>query len=282
MHEPATWFLALLVMVAAALAMGWLLGRGSNQRAWLTMFIALGGLCLWSWLQRRPAFSSTFIPAQTLQYLEGTLAVPFFMVIVGVAWARSAVLRQRLIVGAGALAGIVLFLQGGMWMLLPTPVNALATSVPPAHVVMQSQEYSCVPAASATALNLMGHQSSEAQMAILTNTRPGTGATAVRAAHGLQSRLSGSGVRVRLVEAGVNQLALLPTPMLLTVNFDRNQGYNHMIVLMHVNAQGAQVADPQDGLFFVPWSAFRDVIAGPAIVFDRSETQHALATDIVN
>ena len=114
-------------------------------------------------------------------------------------------------------------------------------------------------------------------MAVLTNTRPGTGATAVRAAHGLQRRLAGSGVKVRLVNATASQLALLPTPMLLTVNFDGNQVYNHMIVLMHVNGEGAQVADPQDGLFFVPWNAFQDVIAGPAIVFDRSDRQHALA-----
>lgn len=277
MHEPAAWFFALLMLVGVALVTGWLLGRKDNTRAWVTMFIALGCICLWSWLQRNPAVSSTVIPANALQYLEGTLAVPFFMVIVGVAWARSVVLRQRLIIGAGALAGLVFFLQGGAWMIQATPVSALEDSVPPARVVMQSQEYSCVSAASATALNLMGHYSTEAQMAVLTNTRPGTGATAVRAAYGLQSRLTGSGVKVRMVEASVNQLALLPTPMLLTVNFDHNQGYNHMIVLMHVNAHGAQVADPQDGLFFVPWSAFRTAIAGPAIVFDRSDTQHALA-----
>lgn len=124
---------------------------------------------------------------------------------------------------------------------------------------------------------MLGFDSTEAQMAAYTHTRAGMGSTVIRAAEGLTKRLNGSGIAVRIVPVKVEQLSLLPCPMLLTVNFGSNPGFNHMIVILKTNAVGADVWDPTDGLFFMPWAALKDTLAGPAIIFDRHTSQQAIA-----
>ena len=90
-------------------------------------------------------------------------------------------------------------------MIQSTPRNAFGrqTSSGP---VMQSQDYSCVPAACATALNQLGLPTTEAEMAELTQTRPGTGATLIRALAGLRERLAGTSFSVELVQPGLRAI----------------------------------------------------------------------------
>jgi len=273
MDGPTLWFFGLATMAVLSLIAGSRLGRWSSFYSMMILFIALLCICVCSWLQRNPALAAKLIPVGTLQYLEGTASVPFFMLILGIAWTRSCRLRQRALLGVGVIVGMVLFLQSGLWMIQRTPDPTAFEAYPGmSHILLQSQDYSCVSAASATALNLMGYHSTEAQMARYTNTRPMTGATTFRTVEGLQRRLSGTGVDVQLVDARVDQLATLPTPMLLTVNFTSNRRYNHMVVLVYTNQQGAQLADPQDGMYFMRWDELKSVIAGPAIYFHRSPT----------
>lgn len=278
MDGPTFWFVGLALLTVLSLVLGCWWARRSPYRGWVMVVLGLICLCACSWLQRNPATAATFIPVGSLQYLEGTAAVPFFMLILGVGWSHARKLRQRGFVGIGVMIGAMFFLQGSLWMVTKTPANLFNQTQASHMVVMQSQKYSCVPAASATALNMLGFQSTEAQMAAYTHTRPGMGSTTVRAAEGLTRRLDGSGIAVRIINANVDRLALLPSPMLLTVNFDQNPGYNHMIVVLETNAYGAHVLDPTDGLFFLPWSALKDAIAGPAIVFDRSRATQAMAS----
>lgn len=279
MDGSTLWFVGLALLAVVMLLIGRGLGRVSFRSSIVVLVVALVGISIWSWLQRNPAIAAQIIPVGSLQYLEGTASVPVFMLILGIGWARARSDRERGLVAAGAVVGLLLFLQGGLWMIQSTPGEEAFPNTPGrAHVVLQSQDYSCVPAASATALNLIGFRTTEAMMAQYTHTRPMTGATAIRAAEGLQRRLQGTGVNVRLVQADVDQLATLPAPMLLTVNFDRSRSNNHMVVLMYTTPEGAQVADPQDGMFFIPWSALKQSIAGPAIVFERTpQTQYTLA-----
>jgi predicted double-glycine peptidase len=276
MDQPTFWFLGLALLMVVSLVLGCWWGRRSPYRGWVMVAIGLVCLCCCSWLQRHPATAASFIPVGSWQYLEGTAAVPFFMLILGVVWSHSRRFRERGFVGVGVMIGALFFLQGAVWMVRTTPAHLFNETQASHMIVMQSQKYSCVPAASATALNMLGYDSTEAQMAAYTHTRPGLGSTTIRAADGLARRLDGTGISVRIVKADVQKLVQLPAPMLLTVNFDSNPGYNHMIVILETNSHGANVLDPTDGLFFIPWSAMEDVIAGPAIIFEHPRVQQAM------
>lgn len=276
MDGPAIWFVALALLTAVSLVAGCWWARHSPYRGWVLAAFGLVCLCTCTWFQRNPVSAANLIPVGSLQYLEGTAAVPFFMLILGVGWSHARKLRERGFLGFAVMIGALFFLQSGVWMITATPVHQFDETQTDHIVVMQSQKYSCVPAASATALNMLGYESTEAQMAAYTHTRPLLGSTTIRAAEGLTRRLDGTGIGVRIIKADVTQLAQLPSPMLLTVNFDANSRYNHMIVVLETNAYGAHVSDPTDGLFFIPWSALKSAIAGPAIVFDHSIARHAM------
>lgn len=276
MDGSIIWFAALALLTAISLVAGCWWARHSPYRGWVLAAVGLICLCTCTWFQRNPAAATNLIPVGSLQYLEGTAAVPFFMLILGVGWSHASKLRQRGLLGVAVMIGALFFLQSSVWMITTAPAHLFNEKQTRHIVVMQSQSYSCVPAASATALNMLGYESTEAQMAAYTHTRPLMGSTTIRAAEGLTRRLDGTGITVRVIKANVDQLALLPSPMLLTVNFDQNTRYNHMIVVLETNAYGAHVSDPTDGLFFMPWAALKSAIAGPAIVFDHTIARHAM------
>lgn len=276
MDGSTIWFAALAMLTAISLVTGCWWARQSPYRGWVLTAFGLACLCTCTWFQRNPVSAANLIPVGSLQYLEGTAAVPFFMLILGVGWAHARKKRQRGFLGLAVTIGALFFLQSSVWMITNTPAHLFNETQADHIVVMQSQSYSCVPAASATALNMLGYESTEAQMAAYTHTRPLMGSTTIRAAEGLTRRLDGTGIAVRIIKADVAQLALQPSPMLLTVNFDQNGRFNHMIVVLETNDYGAHVSDPTDGLFFIPWSALKSAIAGPAIVFDQPVARHAM------
>jgi ABC-type bacteriocin/lantibiotic exporter with double-glycine peptidase domain len=133
--------------------------------------------------------------------------------------------------------------------------------------IRQSQDYSCVPAACATALNLLGLPSTEMQMAELTQTRPGTGATLIRALDGLDRRLMGTGWRAVLLEPSVGELERLPLPALTPLQFEASR--QHMVVVSRFAYDGVWVMDPMDGYTYFSREEFEAAYRRRVIVFER-------------
>ena len=208
------WSFALLAWVSlGAAVLGVRLGGSSPRRARLTVALALIGMVAWAWLTRHPEAAVRLVPPEVLAQVEGVGCVPLFMLIVGVAWACSTLRRQRQAVAWAAVFGGVFFLQGGLWMLQATPSGSLA-QVASAGPTLQSDDYTCVPASCATALAVLGVDSSEAQMARLTYTRPGMGSTTVRALSGLRRKLAGTPWTAELLAPEAGELRRLPMPVL--------------------------------------------------------------------
>ncbi|MCE9591878.1 MAG: hypothetical protein K8S99_15305 [Planctomycetes bacterium] len=266
MELSTGWFLLMALLSAGGFAIGRWLGRGHHGRMWLWLTLAMILLGVWSWLYNNPSVAVRVIPLGILAQIEGTAAAPMFMLILGVAWARSRVTRQRLVVLAAAAVGGLYFLHGGLWMLQPMPASALANSSR-VEMVMQSQDFSCVPAACATALNALGVPSTEAQMAELTQTRVGEGATLIRAVDGLSQRLGGLAWHVEVVEASLDMLIGINTPVLTAIRTDQQQ--RHMVVLLAVNKRDVLVADPIDGVRRMLRQEFEPLYADQAIIFRR-------------
>jgi predicted double-glycine peptidase len=265
MQPSTTWFLFLAILGL----MGWLagvqLGRGSTRQVRLTLIVGILLMLAWAWLQHRPDLSVHIFPVRWLTHMEGTAAVPLFMLLLGMAWSRSRLPRQRRLALLGMAVGVVFFLQGGLWMVQTTPQLTQA-HLNQGPLVFQSQDFTCVPAACATALNRMDVPTTEWQMAQLTRTRPGTGSTLIRAVDGLQQRLSGTGISVHVLTPTYDQLMVQPMPALTLLRTSAER-YLHMVTLLEVNRLGVYVADPMYGTYFLERPEFERVYAGQAIVF---------------
>jgi predicted double-glycine peptidase len=260
------WFISLAAVVLLSFAIGCWLGQGPTRRAWMGWGIGFVLLGVWLYLQRFPAVAVRAIPVEYLRYLEGTALVPIFMLIIGVAWARSRRPRQKVLTYAALALGIYYFLHGGLWMIQPTPANAFGRTVPHSPLVMQSQDYSCVPAACATALNELGYPTTEEDMAELTNTRPRSGATLIRAMEGLKLRLEGTGETVELVQpASYEELLVVPLPALTPLHYEAAR--LHMVTLTHVNKDGVWVADPVSGEILLRRDEFMRYFIGQVLIF---------------
>jgi hypothetical protein len=150
-------------------------------------------------------------------------------------------------------------------MLQSTPAQAFGRSRT-ALPVLQTQTYSCVPAACATALHELGVPASEQDLAGLTRTRPGRGATLFRAADGLDQCLAGRPWQTRILETPFDALRDLPAPILAPLRFDSDN--MHMVVIEGFGSGGVRIADPLAGWTVMPLDQFAAVYAGRVIVFE--------------
>lgn len=266
MDASVVTLMAGIALATGAWRLGCRLGAGRPSRAWLAMVLAVAILGLWAWLTWNPAVAVAAIPVGVLSRIEGIVPAPLFALVLGVAWARSVHGRQRAVVTAAIVVGIVHFARSNGWMLQSAPAAGLAATV--AHdVVLQSQDYTCVAAASAMALNRLGIYTSEAEMAALTQTRPGAGATLVRAMDGIRRRLQGTGWDVSLLQPTYEQLTALPMPVLATVRAGPLQ--RHMVLVEQADRHRTWVVDPAGGRLLLDARDFAADFSNLAIVIHR-------------
>ncbi|MAE64184.1 MAG: hypothetical protein CMJ18_07895 [Phycisphaeraceae bacterium] len=187
------------------------------------------------------------------------------MFIVGHAWARSRLPRQRRASALAGLLGIVYFLHGGLWLIQSTP-ETFADHVDDG-IVRQSSGFSCVPAACATALRHLGVHATETELARLTEARPGSGSTLIRATRALELKLAGTGIHAEVLEPSVRQLSAVAPPVLTPIRGE--VGREHMVVITRVADQGAWLADPMQGHVFVPHEQWDEMYTRRVIAFVR-------------
>jgi predicted double-glycine peptidase len=266
--DPTTiyWFTSIASIASLAWAGGYYLGRCSEAAARSVLLCGLVCIVTWGWLHYHPAVAVKMIPLTVLTRLEGVGGVPFFMLLLGLAWARASQPGQKRLITWAVMFGAVFFIHGGLWMLQSTPEQSFASTVNDEQV-MQSQEYSCVPAACAQALDLLEIPSSEQQMAELTQTRPGTGSTMLRAMQGLIQRLKHTPYTIELLEVRPEDLRQLPCPMLTPLRYETRQF--HMVTIVSMNNMGVHISDPVDGPVNLSWDSLEQVFSGQVLVFVR-------------
>lgn len=277
MPGSAIWLVFVAALLPAAWYGGLACGRVQDRlRRGCVIGFAFTMLIGWTALIRHPAVAVQIIPLNALARIEGIGAAPLFLFMLGVGWHLSILRRQRAVMIVGMLLGAAYFVQGGMWMMRPTPTNAFDRSIDDV-IVMQSQDYSCVPAASATALRMLGIRTNEAEMAELTETRAGSGATLLRALNGLQERLRETDITSKLLEPDYNALTHIEPPMLTPVRYEPTR--LHMVTIIEVRPDVVIVADPQVGIEYLSKTEFESIYRGQVIAFeggDRRVTAHEL------
>ena len=270
MSVPLAWFVGIAVLLPVMWWCGCRIGRMSDPvRRGVYIGIGVLLLMLWCWLIQHPSVAVCVVPLPVLARVEGVGAAPFFVFIVGIAWSLGHLRRQRAVVFLALFMGCGYFIQGGLWMVKQTPASAFATGrSEPLIDSRQSQDYSCVPAACATTLRLLGVPTHEAEMAILTETRPGHGATLIRALHGLSRRLEGENIRPYLIEPEYEALRSVAVPALTPLQYEPAR--LHMVTLLRVWEDGVLVADPAVGVEFIGREAFEQAYRGQVIVFEQT------------
>lgn len=279
MPGSALWF----VLIAAMLPAAWFGGRACGKiedklRRGSVIGLAFLMLIGWSMLIRHPALAVQIIPLAALARLEGIGAAPLFIFMLGVGWHFAVLRRQRAIMVMGMCLGVAYLVQGGMWMMRPTPTNAFQEDFG-LLLVDQTQDYSCVPAASATALRMLGLTTSEAEMAELTETRAGSGATLLRALNGIDTRLKHTGIEASLLEPDYDALMRLEPPMLTPVQYEAAR--LHMVTIVEVRPHVVLLADPQVGLEFISRRNFEAIYRGQVIAFD-GDADRATPQDVLD
>lgn len=278
MPGSALWF----VLIAALLPAAWFGGRACGKiedklRRGCVIGLAFFLLIGWSLLIKHPALAVQIIPLAALARLEGIGAAPLFIFMLGVGWHMAVLKRQRAVMVMGMCLGTAYLVQGGMWMMRPTPTNAFQEDFG-MLVVEQTQDYSCVPAASATALRMLGLTTTEAEMAELTETRAGSGATLLRALNGIATRLKHTGIEATLIEPDYDLLMRIEPPMLTPLQYEASR--LHMVTIVEVRPHIVLLADPQVGLEFMSRRQFEAIYRGQVIAFDgdakRATTQDVL------
>ncbi|MEM8783336.1 MAG: cysteine peptidase family C39 domain-containing protein [Planctomycetota bacterium] len=264
--DEVNWFLLLAMLSVMGWQLGVRLGTRGVGSARATLLAAAALMVGFTYLVRHPSVGVQVLPVGIMARVEGVAAVPMFAAMMGVAWSRSRLRRQRAMVAWALLMGGIYFVHGGMWMLQATPSEVMATDVT-GKDVMQSQDYTCVPAASASALRRLGVPASEAEMAELTWTRPGTGSTTVRALYGLNRKLAeaDSMWRAHLIEVGPDELRGVPMPALTPLRFESTR--RHMVLLDGFTERAVRVMDPVDGRITFQNDEFARLFTGEVILF---------------
>lgn len=260
------WFVIIAATSTLSLAAGAQVGCGPRWAARMGMVVGLMLLGAWGWLVHHPAAAVQVLPVTLLARIEGAGGTPLFMFVVGIAMTRATLPRQRRLAMWSAALGLVYLLQGTAWLLQATPTTGLSARIEPGHMVLQSTDYSCVPAACATALNVLGVPTSEAEMARLTDVRPSTGATIIRAMAGLQKRLDGLPVRVAMLQPTVDELSGLAMPALTPLQYEPAR--RHMVTILGVTPQGIRIADPVEGVFIMPPDLFARFYTGTVVALE--------------
>ncbi len=266
MDPTIGWFISIASLSILAWVGGYYLGKRSAASARSALMGGLACMGTWIWLSYNPAVAVKLIPLSVLTSIEGVGSVPFFMWLLGLAWSRAKIPRQKRLITWAVMFGAVFFLNGGLWMLQSTPEFSFAGTVGDEQV-MQSQDYSCVAAASAQALDLLGVPSSEQQMAELTQTRPGTGSTTLRAMLGLNQRLERTPYKVELLEVQTKDLLDLPYPILTALRYEQTR--LHMVTITHASNDTVRILDPIDGKVLLSWESLEMVFTGEILVFVR-------------
>ncbi|MEM1211827.1 MAG: cysteine peptidase family C39 domain-containing protein [Planctomycetota bacterium] len=264
MADPVWVFVFTVLLSVVGWWLGARVGRVGGPWHWLVVVGMLVMLIGWAVLQRRPDWGLQVLPIWVLSRLEGVGGVPLFMVMCGVAWARCGGIRERRLVGGAAVFACVYLVHGGLWMLQPTASWALAETVQ-GDDTRQSQDWSCVPAASAQALTMLGHPVSEAAMAERVSARPGVGSTVLRAVDGLRAELAGTRYGVELLYLDMEELQRAAMPALTPLRFQATQ--RHMVTLVRVTATGVLLDDPEQGRVYYTAGEFEEVYDGRVIVF---------------
>jgi len=268
-------FVLLAVVVAIMTAAGWFIGRNLayNGRV-LSAGLTLAGMLLFARYLADSLWVAQVIPPDFI-IVFGNFLPPLAGLLAGLGWTISArpTVIKSVVLGLFLLTSMVL------------PYRALFAERPVVHdfwvdgIARQTTDATCAPAAAATALSMIGINTTEPEMVDLClTTNRGTGFHSL--VYGIHVKLSGSDWRVKPTRLTREELDTLKFPAILFVGIDVEDDYDpmlvfwgwqpgvvHTVVFQGLAAQGGfHIADPSTGREIWNEAALAMLWKGQAIV----------------
>lgn len=250
MGYSVSWFIGLAVLAVGMLLLGRRLGQGKPIVSNLALVVAVVAVGCTAILRFRPVLLHLYLPLELSIWLEGVVGVFPWMLLVGVLSSGQTTQRLRRAAPLMIILGVVAYLFGGIWMLLPTKVIGEPEQLSPVGVILQNEADSCVPASVAYALRLMDVPATEASMCKVVLAKPTRGSTPARVTYGLREYLRqyNLGVRLRDVTAAeAVDLATWSKPVLVVIR--SGIAADHMVTLLGRTDDGnVLIANPSPGV----------------------------------
>ena len=205
--------------------------------------IAVGVLGLKAALSRMPGVELAVFPWTWYVYLSAW-HFPAAVFVSVFLWKRmvSPWGRVRAVALSAVLMGVVLW--SVRFFFLPTGEEQLKGAWDADGVCIQSERWSCVPAACATLLREIGVATSEGEFARVSLARPGYGTSVLGTVRGLRILAGEKGYRVKVVRGDAEMLGKLRKPCLILSKFD----VPHVDVVYAIGPGGMIVAEPSWGM----------------------------------
>jgi hypothetical protein len=239
----------------------WLNSRGKTCATGV-IITSLAILFLWPLMRFFPVEPIRWFGAEHVAAVELTgLFIPaslLFFLAAYQARKQSEARLLRLLV----LVACVYFVRAGWWM-VGSSVPDLGTTLFDKNVCMQRTGYTCVAASAVTMLRANGIDATETEMARLSKTEIGGGATDSRAVWGLEEKLAGSPWEVEYEVMDLTGLANVAKPCMVQIGW----GYflAHMVTVLDANPETVTLGDPLRGTVAMPASDFMRTWKGKVI-----------------
>ncbi len=233
---------AIVAVLLAAYVLGIVLGR--RKVAPLSAAVCLLFLLVRIIFRYRPDIEYGLFSFPAYVHVRTWWPFWFGIVIFGVGASRASTQVRRMI--SATVAGIVLaFPFHGLFAGVTRDAWDLTGRPDYGGLCMQTQSWTCGPAAAATILAELGIESDEREMAMLCDALPLTGTDAVSMCFGLRRKLEGTGYRVQLRHSNWDDLLSEPLPALAQMNVDFL--LDHWVVLLEIRGNGVLAGDPTRG-----------------------------------
>lgn len=238
-------FSILASALITALVLGLVIGKKSKPAATIvSVFCALMILAK-AFFHYHPDVEFSMIPFVWYARIEPWWASFFALMLFGLGIAQASKRREKF--GLGLLSG-VLFLSIAYtgWATVQSGADRYRSYPNRNGVFIQTTEYSCGAAASATLLTRLGMSTSEREMARLSGTNYVTGTDEIAVALGLRRKLAGTGRKAAIIRAEWNDIRGLNKPAMVNVRLGFLR--DHWIVVLETQPDAVKIADPSTGI----------------------------------
>ncbi|MFN7020525.1 MAG: cysteine peptidase family C39 domain-containing protein [Phycisphaerales bacterium] len=233
------------VLAIAAFAAALRIARASRP-VWVGVCIAsLAAMLLWPLMRVFPVEPIDLLGAPTVACIELTgLAIPAVLLFAIAARHMPKKSDGRAILLLTAVAGVY-FVKAGWWMLAPVSGGLGPTNVDAHGVCRQSTGYTCAAASMVTMLRARDIPADETEMARLSYTQVGGGATDSRVLWALERKLAATELRPRYQRLDLAGLIAASKPCLVQLDW----GYftSHMVPVLSATEQTVVIGDPLIG-----------------------------------
>jgi len=258
-------FAAVLLMAFA----GARIASRLSRKMWVWGLVFPASILMLIFIAHRKAWLQLFFPFSWLT--DAKIEPPLMTCAIVLLFSAliSRLTRERTRTLAAALTAVLVTYHAVMPLAMPLALRPafaqMITRINAEGVCLQTQSYSCGPAAAVTSLRAMGVPANESDLVIESRCQPPGGVDAPALAQAINSLYGSYGVTAecRLFD-GVGEI-----PVHAIASLRRPNGKGHAVAVLEISEYAVVVGDPASGIWRMPRRIFEKWWTGVAVVVAR-------------